>query len=93
MLIAVLSHRFGFIFASVMTCLAFLSSVAAMAVDFSLLAHLKYRAREYPGALHASHGAGIWMTLTATILLFIATFACIMQCMCGTSRRKEQLQA
>lgn len=88
MIVACLSDKIGYLFASILAVLAFLSSLAAMIIDFVAISLVKNHIGDAGG--RATFGTGTWLTLAATILLFIATFTTLLSCCCGRSRKHKR---
>lgn len=97
-LVATLSERFGYLFSSLLCFLAFIVSLVAMAIDFGLFVAARNHVNAASsaaniggvviGSTSASLGNAVWMTLAATVSLFIASFVvCFGVC---SSRRKER---
>ncbi|KAJ7452160.1 hypothetical protein B0H11DRAFT_2074606 [Mycena galericulata] len=85
-LLAVCSHRLGYIFASAVAFIAFLFSLAVLIIDFITFGSVKDHVDSNGG--HASWGNAIWMVLAATIVLFFASIATCFACV--TARRRHR---
>ncbi|KAJ7452155.1 hypothetical protein B0H11DRAFT_2074575 [Mycena galericulata] len=70
-LLAVFSHRLGYILASMVAFVAFLFSLAVLIIDFITFGSVKDHVDSNGG--HASWGNAIWMVLAATIVLLSAS--------------------
>lgn len=89
-LVAVFSERFGYLFSSILAFLAFIVSLVAMAIDFGLFVAARNHVNNNAvGAVSAQLGNALWMTLAATIALFIASFVVCLGCC--SSRRKDRV--
>lgn len=102
-LVATLSERFGYLFSSLLCFLAFIVSLVAMAIDFGLFVaarnHVNNNSSAFVGGfgdgaggignVSASLGNAVWMTLAATVSLFIASLVvCFGVC---SSRRRDRV--
>ncbi|KAJ7619336.1 hypothetical protein FB45DRAFT_930493 [Roridomyces roridus] len=85
-LMAAISHRIGYIFASLVAFLAFLISLVAMIIDFIAFGSVRHHVRDNGG--NASWGNAIWMVVAATIVLFFASIATCFACV--TARRHHR---
>lgn len=88
MLVACVSDKIGYLFATILTFLAFLASLAVMLIDFVAFAMVKSHIGDAGGK--ANYGTGTWLTLVATIILFVAQFATLISCCCGRSRKHHR---
>lgn len=88
MIVACAADKIGYLFASILTLLAFLASLAAMLIDFVAFAMVKNHVGDAGGS--ASYGGATWMTLVATILLLIAMSTAMISCCCGRSSKHKQ---
>jgi len=98
-IIALASHRFGFLFASLIVLFAFFVSLAAMALDFALFGIVRH-AINNPGNNSkvivggntgngtASYSTATWLVMGATISLLIAVLFTLFACCCGGDRRR-----
>jgi hypothetical protein len=89
--VATLSERFGYLFSSLLCFLAFIVSLVAMAIDFGLFVAARNHVNNNGSLLGASASLGnaVWMTLAATVSLFIASFVvCFGVC---SGRRKDRV--
>lgn len=87
--IAIFSDRIGYLFSSLITFLAFLVSLVAMAIDFGLFTVVRNHINETNNTnISSNFGNAIWLTLAATVILFFATFVVCFSCC--TARRKER---
>ncbi|KAF8124272.1 hypothetical protein K438DRAFT_2002851 [Mycena galopus ATCC 62051] len=82
-LLAVCSHRLGYLFASAVAFIAFLFSLAVLIIDFIVFGAVKDHVDTNGGT--AKWGNAIWMVLAATIVLFFASIATCFACV--TARR------
>ncbi|KAJ7353364.1 hypothetical protein DFH08DRAFT_63321 [Mycena albidolilacea] len=82
-LLAVCSHRLGYLFASAVAFIAFLFSLAVLIIDFIVFGAVKDHVDHNGGT--AKWGNAIWMVLAATIVLFFASIATCFACI--TARR------
>jgi hypothetical protein len=87
MLVAWMSNKMGFFFASFLSLLAFLVSFSAMVTQF--VTYGSARNSMWASGLGAEYGAGMWMILAATIVLLLAAFFAFFQCCCGDSRKRN----
>ncbi|KAJ7353365.1 hypothetical protein DFH08DRAFT_987654 [Mycena albidolilacea] len=72
-LLAVCSHRLGYLFASAVAFVAFLFSLGALIVDFVVFGAVKQQLGRNGGT--SKWGSAIWLVLVATIILFLASIA------------------
>lgn len=87
------SNRVGFFFVSLLTAVAFICSIAAMAIDLALFGQLKSKMEDVGNATgEVQYGPATWVTVAAAGLLFIATFASFFQCVCGGGNRRKAQQ-
>ncbi|KAJ6524570.1 hypothetical protein B0H19DRAFT_597156 [Mycena capillaripes] len=84
-LLAVCSHRLGYLFASAVAFIAFLFSLAVLIIDFIVFGSVKDHVDNNGGTAH--WGNAIWMVLAATIVLFFASIATCFACV--TARRRH----
>lgn len=89
MIIAFASKRFGLIACSVVTIIAFICSIVAMAVDLALTNQMKTLTRDIRHDVDVSYGAATWVTVGAMICLLLATFTSLLECCCGGSRARR----
>ncbi|KAL1404820.1 hypothetical protein Q8F55_008430 [Vanrija albida] len=89
-LIAFFSDRFGLIFSSLITFVAFVLSLICMAVDFAVFAYVRRHINNNVQGGSANWAASIWLVLAATILLFLAQFIVLFECCCGGGKKKKQ---
>ncbi|KAJ7602482.1 hypothetical protein DFH06DRAFT_1224494 [Mycena polygramma] len=82
-LLAVCSHRIGYLFASLIAFIAFLFSLAVLIIDFIVFGAVKDHVDHNGGT--AKFGNAIWIVLAATIVLFFASIATCFACV--TARR------
>ncbi|KAJ7938349.1 hypothetical protein B0H13DRAFT_1942605 [Mycena leptocephala] len=82
-LLAVCSHRLGYLFASAVAFIAFLFSLVCLILDFIIFGSVKSHVDQNNGT--AKWGNAIWMVLAATIVLFFASIATCFACV--TARR------
>ncbi|KAJ6520604.1 hypothetical protein DFH09DRAFT_1193997 [Mycena vulgaris] len=85
-LLAVCSHRIGYLFSSAVAFLAFLISLAVLIIDFIVFGSVKDHVNKNNGS--AKFGNAIWMVLAATIVLFFASIATCFACV--TARRHRR---
>ncbi|KAF7373515.1 hypothetical protein MSAN_00561800 [Mycena sanguinolenta] len=85
-LLAVCSHRLGYLFASAVAFIAFLFSLAVMIIDFIIFGSVKDHVDHNGGVAH--WGNAIWMVVAATIVLFFASIATCFACV--TARRHRR---
>ncbi|KAJ7160948.1 hypothetical protein C8R46DRAFT_955861 [Mycena filopes] len=85
-LMAVCSHRLGYLIASAVAFIAFLFSLAAMIIDFVTFGSVRKHVRDNGG--DAVWGNAIWMVLAATVVLFFASIATCFACV--TARRRTR---
>ncbi len=94
MITACAADKIGYLFASLLALLAFLSALAAMLIDFVAFAMVKNHIGDAGG--RASYGTGTWLTLVATILLLVSMLTALVSCCCGRSskhkRRERELR-
>ncbi|CAK9786484.1 pali-domain-containing protein [Cutaneotrichosporon oleaginosum] len=88
MITACAADKIGYLFASLLALLAFLSALAAMLIDFVAFAMVKNNIGDAGG--RANYGTGTWLTLVATILLLIAMLTSLVSCCCGRSNKHKQ---
>lgn len=92
MLVACCSNHLGFIFASLISFLAFIASVLALVLDFVAFTLVKNAINNnvtlQENDVSASYGNAIWMVLAATVILFFASFVACFEC-CGSFRRRK----
>ncbi|KAJ7153562.1 hypothetical protein C8R43DRAFT_1066833 [Mycena crocata] len=86
-LLAVCSHRLGYLFASAVAFIAFLITLAVLIIDFVLFGSVKNHVNDNDGSA-ATFGNAIWMVLAATIVLFFASIATCFACV--TARRHRR---
>ncbi|KAJ7468445.1 hypothetical protein FB451DRAFT_1560213 [Mycena latifolia] len=86
MLLAICSHRLGYLFASAVAFIAFLFSLASLILDFIIFGAVKDHVHKNNGS--AKFGNAIWMVLAATIVLFFASIATCFACV--TARRHRR---
>ncbi|KAL7420813.1 hypothetical protein Q5752_004766 [Cryptotrichosporon argae] len=84
LLIALASNMLGFIFASLVTFVAFVFSLVATVLLFAVFAVVKHEINDNTSAT-AKFSAAIWLVLVATIVLLIATFTVLFEC-CSSRR-------
>jgi len=87
-LLALVSHRIGFLLAAAVAFLAFLITLIAMAVDFALFGVVKAHVHNANMGMSAAYGVGTWTCLAAFVVLFFATFTTC--CACVTGRREKR---
>ncbi|KAF7297229.1 hypothetical protein MIND_00956000 [Mycena indigotica] len=87
LLLALGSHRIGFLFASAVAFLAFLIATAVMIIDFTLFGTVKHHVDRNGGS--ATFGNAIWMVLAAAITLFFASIATCFACITGRRRTRR----
>ncbi|KAJ7042794.1 hypothetical protein C8F04DRAFT_1074817 [Mycena alexandri] len=85
-LMAVCSHRLGYLVTSAVAFIAFLFSLAAMIIDFVVFGSIKDHVHKNGGT--AKYGNAIWIVLAATIVLFFASIATCFACV--TARRRTR---
>ncbi|KAK7055395.1 hypothetical protein R3P38DRAFT_2846846 [Favolaschia claudopus] len=90
-LLAVCSHRIGFLFASAVALLAFLFSLAILVIDFVTFGSVRHHIRDNGG--RAEYGNAIWMVLAATIILLFASVATCFACITGRRRTRTRKTA
>lgn len=88
MIVACLSDKIGYLFATILSLLAFLSSLAVMIIDFVAFALVKNHVGDAGGRV--TYGTGTWLTLVATILLLIANLTALVSCCCGRSSKHKR---
>jgi hypothetical protein len=88
-IIALGSKQFGFLFASLIVFLAFLVSLAAMALDFALFGVVRNAINGNVRGSPASYGVATWLVLAATVSLLIAVLFTLFACCCGGDRRRR----
>ncbi|KAJ7686806.1 hypothetical protein B0H17DRAFT_1071176 [Mycena rosella] len=86
-LLAVCSHRLGYLFASAVAFIAFLFSLAALIIDFITFGSVKDHVHKNNGS--AVYGNAIWMVLAATIVLFFASIATCFACVTARRHRRS----
>ncbi|KAJ7075671.1 actin cortical patch SUR7/pH-response regulator pali [Mycena belliarum] len=86
-LMALCSHRIGYLFASAVAFIAFLFSLAALILDFVLFGSVRSHVRDDNGS--AKFGNAIWIVLAATIVLFLASIATCFACVTARKRRRS----
>ncbi|RXK38412.1 hypothetical protein M231_04321 [Tremella mesenterica] len=87
-LIALVSHRIGFLFSSLVAFLAFIVSLAVMIIDFVLFGIIRHEIRDNSSGT-ANYSTAIWLVLAATVILFFATFVVLFECCAGRSRDRK----
>jgi hypothetical protein len=79
-----LSDHLGYLLSSFIAFLAFVASAVALGFDFALFTvaknELYKNSSSLGGNVSASYGTAIWLTLAATVLLFLSTFAVCFGC-------------
>ncbi|KAJ6463416.1 pali-domain-containing protein [Mycena sanguinolenta] len=90
-LLAVCSHRLGYLFASAVAFIAFLVSLVVMIIDFIVFGAVKDHVDHNGGT--AKWGNAIWMVLAATIVLFFASIATCFACVTARRRRRTSKTA
>ncbi|KAJ7146050.1 pali-domain-containing protein [Mycena epipterygia] len=86
-LLAVCSHRLGYLFASAVAFIAFLFSLAVLIIDFIVFGSVKDHVNKNDGS--ATFGNAIWMVLAATIVLFFASIATCFACVTARRHRRS----
>lgn len=84
-----MSDHIGFIFASIITFIAFVVSLVVMIIDFVVFAIIRHEINDNTNA-RASFANAIWIVLAATIVLFIAIFVVFFECCCGGDRHSRR---
>ncbi|KAJ7057935.1 hypothetical protein C8F01DRAFT_1148896 [Mycena amicta] len=87
-LLALGSHRIGYLFASAVAFLAFLIAAVVMIIDFVAFGSVKNHVDHNGG--HATFGNAIWMVLAAAITLFFASIATCFACITGRRRNRTR---
>ncbi|KAJ7160949.1 hypothetical protein C8R46DRAFT_1106037 [Mycena filopes] len=82
-LLAVCSHRLGYLIASAVAFIAFLFALASLILDFIVFSSVRKHVHDNDGK--ATWGNAIWMVLAATIVLLFASVATCFACV--TARR------
>jgi len=86
-LLAVSSHRFGYLVASGIAFIAWIFTLVCMAIDFSLFGAIKSHVNRNSDIV-ATYGLLTWLTLTAFVILFFATPVVCAACITARQRRK-----
>ncbi|KAG8869588.1 hypothetical protein FRB98_002371 [Tulasnella sp. 332] len=90
-LLAVISHRIGFLLASAVASLAWVITLVAMAIDFALFGVIKTHVHDAHNGMTASYGVATWTTLAAFIILFFATNTTCFACVTGRRGKKTRV--
>ncbi|KAM0792802.1 hypothetical protein ACM66B_002571 [Microbotryomycetes sp. NB124-2] len=86
LVIAVFSHRFGFLFASLFAVIAWVGILIALAIDLAMYLPIKSKVEKQGGSV--SLGVGIWTTDVAAIVMVFATLVNFFSMF--TARRNKQ---
>ncbi|KAF7307808.1 hypothetical protein MKEN_01140900 [Mycena kentingensis (nom. inval.)] len=86
LLLALASHRLGYLFASAVAFLAFLVATAVMIIDFVAFGSVRHHVNDNGGG--ATFGNAIWCVLAASITLFFASIATCFACITGRRRQR-----
>jgi len=86
-LLAVCSHRLGYLIASLVAFIAFLFSLAALIIDFIVFGAVRDHVHKNNGK--ATWGNAIWIVLAATIVLFFASIATCFACVTARRHRRS----
>ncbi|KAG9011338.1 hypothetical protein FRB93_003140 [Tulasnella sp. JGI-2019a] len=92
-ILALLSHRIGFLLASTVASLAWVVTLVAMAIDFSLFGSIKTHVHDAHNGAGASFGVGTWTCLAAFIILFFATITTCLACITGRRDKSRRTTA
>lgn len=90
LLVSLCSDRLGFLFASFLALLAFLTSLAVTIIDFVLFGIIRREVNDNDNATGrtAQYGNAAWMVLAATVVLFFSVFFVLFSCC--TARRNRR---
>ncbi|KAF7321046.1 hypothetical protein HMN09_00191900 [Mycena chlorophos] len=88
LLLALCSHRLGYLVASAVAFLAFLIATAVMIIDFVTFGSVKHHVDHNGGS--SKFGNAIWMVLAAAIVLFFASIATCFACITGRRHQRKR---
>jgi len=87
-LLALGAGFFGALLASMVSAVAFIITLVAMACDFALFGIIKNKVNNDGTGSHAYYSVGMWTILAAMICLFLATFIVLFTC-CSARRHRN----
>ncbi|KAJ7153564.1 hypothetical protein C8R43DRAFT_1106776 [Mycena crocata] len=87
-LMAVCSHRIGYLFAALVAFVAFAIALVVLIIDFVVFGFVKSHVNDGNND-NAAYGTAIWLVLAATIILFFGSITTCFACF-HTHRRKSR---